>query len=354
MSRGSITLAATPGSSMRGDREVTLRSGFVTGNFFSMLGARPVLGRLMRPEDDVPGAAPVMVISYGLWQRQFDGDPHVVGRMLTMYDRQIHFMIVGVAPPGLDVPAGVDFWAGVVAFYSHRGGPSYALLDPMARLSPGATPAAASAEFASFGQRDGFARSGVPAPYLRAEADRLPEVVLGRVRPVLLVLAIAVALLLLIACTNVGNLLLLRATSRAQELAVRRALGASYGDIALQLFAESSVLAALGGMAGFGVAYGGLRLLLTLAPSELPRLDTVKLAGAPLAITAGVTCLATLLFECCRRSGRREQAWRRRYAAVPARVMTREGLASPSRRWWRGRSHLPSWCLLVRGWSQRA
>jgi predicted permease len=179
----------------------------------------------------------------------------------------------------------------------------------VARLVPGATVAAARDEYAAI--------EGRLATKLRlrgAHAATFAETVLGNVRPVLGVLTAAVALLLLIACLNVGNLLLLRASTRARELAVRRALGASFGHLVRQLLAEALAIAVAGGVLGLLVAIAALRLLVTYAPPNIPRLDDVRLAGAPVAVAAAVSALAVLLF-----------------GVVPALLIARGQLAAPLR-----------------------
>jgi predicted permease len=273
-----------------GDRPVVLERGPVTGNFFDLLGARPLLGRLLRPEDDVKGAVPVIVLSYRAWQRDFGGDPDVVGRSLTDQYWGWHYPIVGVAPPGLDYPAGVDFWVSVTPL---GGAPMYVI----GRLAPGATPASAQAEFLSLVERSrASANDTLPVALVRADARTLPQVVVGEVQPTLIVLDSAAALLLLIACVNVGNLLLLRASARSRELSVRRALGASSGNIARQLLVESGLLAVAAGALGLLCAVLLLHALLVLAPVQLPRTDVIELAGTPLGVAAAATLLSALIF----------------------------------------------------------
>lgn len=267
-----------------GDHSVVIPQARVTGNFFRVLGARPVLGRLLGPEDDVAGAPPLIVISYDTWQRQFGGDSAVIGHRLKAPVQGLSYTIVGVAPPGLDFPTGVGYWSPAAV----TGGGA---MDLIARLAPGEAPAAAGAELYAIMQRLH------PEQHLvGAEAQTFTQAVVGDVRPVLTVLVAAVVLLLVIACVNVGNLLLLRAAARSREIAIRRALGASYGQVARQLLIESGVLGLAGGALGLACAEGLLHVLLTLAPAQLPRTDVIRLAGAPVGIAIGVTLLAVLLF----------------------------------------------------------
>jgi putative ABC transport system permease protein len=265
-----------------GDRMLMLGRAVVTGNLFDVLGARPVVGRLLRAEDDAPGAPHVMVISHAVWRARFGGDPGVVGRRLVEPYTRTAYTIVGVAPPGLDYPTGVGFWmpmwvGGVVQVYA------------VGRLAPGATRDAAAAELLAAVKR--------LSPQLEvrgARGEPFAEAVVGSVRPALVALGAAVGLLLLIACVNVGTLLLVRAAARSRELAVRRALGARPRDVVRQLAVESLVLGAAGGALGLACAEGLRRLLVALAPTQLPRVDLVGLAGAPLGLALAVTLLAVL------------------------------------------------------------
>ena len=286
-----------------GDRPLVINRTTVTGNFFDVIGARPLLGRFLQPNDEAPGAAPVLVVSYGTWMKDFGGDPAIVGRrLLEPYLRQ-SYEIVGVAPPGLEYPSGVGVWM-----------PNWQPSDnlsviALARLKPGAGVRAAQAEF--FATLD---RLHPERKYVGVHAQTLTQAIVGDVRPVLIVLAAAVGLLLLIACVNVGNLLLLRATARARELSIRRALGASLGDIARQLVVESGLLGVAGGALGLLTASALIEALLAVAPPKLPRIDDIAVTGAPLTIALVVTIGAVLIF-----------------GIVPALVGSRGELASPLR-----------------------
>ncbi|MEP6689800.1 MAG: ABC transporter permease [Gemmatimonadaceae bacterium] len=276
---------ATSAPLLDGDRSVVLNRVLASGNFFDVLGARAHIGRLMRPEDDANGTVNVMVLSYGAWRAQFGADPNIVGRKITEpYERKV-YTVIGVAPPGLDYPSGAGYWIPPWRDFAQSS------VIAIARLAPGATPAAARAEL--------FAIKRRLSPELDlagANAFTFTEAVLGDVRPALIVLTAAVALLLVIACVNVGGLLLLRAAGRAREFAVRRALGASYGEIARQLLVESALIGVGGGVLGILCARAALRLLIAVAPQTLPRLDAIQLEGVPAGVAVGVTVVATLLF----------------------------------------------------------
>ncbi|MPZ19444.1 MAG: FtsX-like permease family protein [Luteitalea sp.] len=282
---GVLNMRASRTAVRDGERALTLNVAPVTGNFFGLLGSPPFIGRTLRPDDDVEGAERVAVISHGLWRRRFGGNRDVIGRRLTLHERELTYTVVGVAQPGLEYPGGADLWVPLVPFIKLE-------VVPLGRLAAHATPAQAAAELrASFEREDPINRGD-----LRAAASSLRDVVIGNVRPALFLLSAAAALLLLIACVNVANLLLARASGRMPEIATRHALGASRGRILRQLLTESSVLAVAGGLLGALLAVGLVRGLLILAPPELPRLEEIRLTGVPLWIAAGITGAATLAF----------------------------------------------------------
>ena len=268
-----------------GDHTIVLAWMLVSGNLFDLLGAKPALGRLLQPTDD--STSHVIVLSYDAWRRRFNGDPSVIGhRLLLPYDGSF-YTIVGVAQPGLDYPVGTEAWVPVL------GGQFP--LNVVARLAPGATPAAARAEFlAAAGPM--FSRHQMPVRVAGATVRTLRQGVVADAKPIVVVLTAAVGLLLLIACVNVGNLLLLRAASRAREITVRRSLGATYADIVRQLLIESGLLAAGGGLLGLGLGELARRALVALAPAQLPRLDLVRFSGAPVAAAATLALLTVLVF----------------------------------------------------------
>ena len=294
--RASHTMSAIAGEAhqgafgtvlLDGDRPLVIRAAWVTGNFFDVLGARPALGRLFRSEDESLTEPSVLVLSYDTWQRRFAGDSGVLGRQLTQAFTRRRHTIVGVAPAGLAYPVGAEYWSPLV----YGGG-----LDVVARLAPTATPGAARAEFLStmremYRKQHAREREVVAGARIRT----FPQAVLGDVRPVLQVLTAAVALLLVLACVNVGSLVLLRVATRTHELAVRRSLGATAGDVARLLLVETGALAIGGGSLGFFLAMALLRILLVLEPAGLPRTDLIRLANAPLTAAIGVTLLAVVL-----------------------------------------------------------
>jgi predicted permease len=270
-----------------GDRISRLRRAPVSGEFFDVLGARPALGRALRATDDVSGAAPVLVLSYGAWQRRFGGDPHVLGRQVLTYDDGVAYTIVGVMPQGLDYPRGTDFWVPVVPSTIPKD------LYVIGRLAPGRAGADARNEMTAF-----FGRAEA-SPWqrdLRGVVHTLPRLVLGDTRPALIVFAAAAGLLLLITCINVANLLLVRGLARVREIAVRSALGAGRRQVIVQLLTENALLAVAGGALGLVVAAGAVRLFVAFAPAGVPRLDEIQLNATALAGAVGITGVAMLIF----------------------------------------------------------
>lgn len=274
------------------DQISRLRRALVSGEFFDVLGARPVLGRALRGEDDVYGAPRVLVLSYAAWQRRFGGDRDVLGRQVVMYQDNVPYEIVGVMPQGLDYPRGTDFWTSVAGSVPPQS-LQYVSLHLIGRLAPRAIINDARAELTAF-----FARTEAPAwgRELGAVAQPLPRIVLGDVRPALFVFTAAAGLLLLITCINVATLLLVRGVGRVREIAVRSALGAGRGDVIVQLLVENAVLAAAGGAAGIAVAAAAVRSFIAFAPIGVPRLDEIHLNAAALAGAVGITGVALLLF----------------------------------------------------------
>jgi predicted permease len=254
----------------------------VSGNFFRVLGASVAVGRALAPGDDQPGAAPVAVISSSLWHGRFAGSPTVLGRQLALRSGRVT-TIVGVAAPGLEYPTGAEMWVP----FSTTWVPE---VTPIGRLSRTATAQDAAAEL-----RASFARERTSAwRGLRATAVPLPSLIVGDVRPSLLLLSAGAAVLLLAACLNVGNLLLLRGTARQRELAVRRALGAGTGRIVRLLLGETLPLVLLAGALGAWLSTALLRLFVALAPASIPRLEEIRLQGVPLGLAVLVSCAAAV------------------------------------------------------------
>jgi predicted permease len=246
-----------------------------TGGFFDVLRVPPMLGRGLSAADDRPGAENVLVITHALWQRRYGGVRDIIGQRLTVNDRP--FSVVGVMPPDLDYPRGVEAWMSVAALTSMLTNPAFRVdVYVIARLRPGVTVEQASRELQALTSRL-EADAPPSAPRGMAVVVRTyEEVVVGDVGTAMLVLSAAVGLVLLIASANVANLLLLRGETRRSELAVRAALGASRGRLARQLLAESVILALAAGAVGLVMTGWTLDTLIALVPNGLPRVESVR------------------------------------------------------------------------------
>ncbi|MEZ5317934.1 MAG: ADOP family duplicated permease [Vicinamibacterales bacterium] len=275
----------------------------VTWNYFAILGAAPELGRVFGPDDDGPGIPEVAVVSDAYWRRRLGADPGVIGRTLTIDGDP--FVLVGVMPPdfrhpGRTMQTDVDLWApaGYRALPFPAPSRRRFLEGALARLQPGVTLAQARERLDALGET---LRREFPADYPASTGWRplvvpLQDDVVGAVTAPMLILLGAVAFVLLIACANVANLMLTRASERQAEMAVRASLGATAGRLARQILTESAVLAVAGGLLGLMFASWGLRLLVELAPSRVPRLASVGLDGQALAVALGLSLLTTMLF----------------------------------------------------------
>ena len=268
-----------------GSRPLTLSLAHVTGNFFDVLGSTPAAGRLLRPEDDVTGAAPVAIISTPLWNRAFGGRMDAIGRRLVVPARGLTYTIVGVAPAGLEYPIGADMWV-------PRAGTQVSEVVPLGRLASGVSAAQAASELRTSFQHE----SSEEGRQLQATARALADYIVGDVRPALWMLSGVAALLLAIACINVASLLVIRASSRIRDTAIRRALGARRHDIVRHALLETTLLAMVAGALGTCLAWALVRVAVTLAPADLPRLDQVKLTGLPIGIALLVTAVSAVVF----------------------------------------------------------
>jgi predicted permease len=274
-----------------GDQVSRLRRALVSGEFFDVLGVHPALGRTLRPDDDVRGAAPVLVLSYAAWRERFNADPHVLGRRVITYADGTAYTVVGVMPQGLDFPTNTDFWAPVTSSLSPDA-LSLMSFYVIGRLVTGATPANAADELTAFLRRP---ETSAWEGQLHGVATSWPRLVMGDVQPALFAFAAASGVLLVMTCINVASLLLVRGVARAREIAVRAALGATRARIVLQLFTENALLAVAGGVLGVAVAAGAIRLFIALAPPDVPRIDEIHLNAAAVAAAVIITTLATML-----------------------------------------------------------
>jgi putative ABC transport system permease protein len=271
-----------------------VRGLHLTADVLPLLGVPPVLGRLFGKEDEVAGRDHRLVIGYGLWQRQFSGDPRVIGRTVMLDGEP--YDIIGVMPRGF---AFAPFWVVDAEVFAplpladrqtSRDGKS---LRVFARLAPDVSAAQAQAEITTIAAR---LERAFPGSNRDVTVTALKERVVGNARLALLVLLVAVGFVLLIACANVAHLLLARATARQREVAVRMALGATRTDVIRQSLVESLVLASLAGAAGLLLAVWGIHALAGAAPGDLPRVEELAIDRRVLAFTLGVSLLTGLLF----------------------------------------------------------
>jgi putative ABC transport system permease protein len=273
----------------------------VTADIFSVLGTRPLLGRGFSREDEQTDAARIVVISYSFWQRRFAGDPNIIGKQVTMAGH-VH-TITGVMPPGWKFPIqneNVDYIAPLLPdlsgsssdYITHRGAH---FLSVVGRLKPGVDLRTATADLQTIAAQ--LARQYPDTDAGRTErAVDLQSDMVGDVRPALLMLTAAVALVLLIACANVANLFLARAAGREREIAIRTALGANRFQIVRQLLIETLIVALLGGGAGLLLAWWSADALVAMGPADLPRLAENRVNGAVVAFTFGIALLTSLIF----------------------------------------------------------
>ena len=283
---------AIPTLIRQGNDLTRLSGALVSGNFFDVLGVTPALGRSLRPADDVRGSVPVIVLSHDMWQQKFGGDPAVIGRQVTTHFNGVTYTIVGVMPRGIDFPKGADFWAPVIPGVTESN-MRYLALHVIGRLAPGVTPENARGEITAFYQRP---EATVWQRTLRGVVHTLPQLIVGDTKPALLAFTIASALLLLITCINVANLLMVRGLTRVREIAVRAALGARRGRVIGQLLLENGLMAVAGGVLGAAVATAAVRGFVAFAPEGVSRINEIGVNGTVLAGAIGLTALATLIF----------------------------------------------------------
>lgn len=291
-----------------GDASVTasaepelLRTLIATYGVLDAVGVKPLVGRSFSRADDTPGSPETVILTYGYWQRRFGGDRSVIGRALTIESRPR--VVIGVMPedfrfqndPEVILPARFNRNTLALGLFNHQG---------IARLKPGVTLEQANADVArmlelwlkAWPPNPGMNRTLFQDARFGSALRPLKQDIVGNIGTTLWVVMGTLALVLVIACANVANLLLVRAEARQQELTIRAALGAGLGRIARALFVESMTLGLLGGAAGLGLAYGALQILVAKGPETLPRLRDIGIDPITLLFTLGVALLSGLLF----------------------------------------------------------
>ncbi len=277
-----------------GDEPEEVNALHISAGMLPMLGVPPLIGRTFTAEEEQPGNERVAVISYGLWQRRFAGNRSVVGHTVAL-DGNV-FTIIGVMPPSFRF---APFWATRAELWAplslgqrlgSRNGQS---LRIFARLRPGVTLEQARSDLAAV---TGRLEREYPGSNRDVSVVPLKEKVVGDIRTPLVVLLVAVAFVLLIACANVAHMLLARAASRQKEMAIRTALGATRARLLAQLFVESVVLALAGGAAGLLLAFWGVRSLIAASPAIIPRVADVSIDGPVLLMTLGITAATAIAF----------------------------------------------------------
>lgn len=271
--------------------------GKVSADFFALLALAPQLGRTLLPNEQGTGGPRVVVLGHDVWQRRFGGDPNIVGRTVELDTES--FTVVGIMPARFHYNGG-SFW---IPFPFEVGGAPQRWYSVIGRLAPGASLAGASAEIKTVAARIAQTQPSV-ADYVGWSVSALPlrDAMLGNVRAAVLVLTAAVAIVLLVACANVAGLLLMRASGRQREIAIRAAIGASRLQLLRQFLTESVVLAALGGGLGILIAAWGMDGLVKLLPQAglldggIPAETSIHVSASVLLFAAGVTLATTLLF----------------------------------------------------------
>jgi predicted permease len=277
---------------------VQVSTGNATAGVLPLLGIAPVLGRSFGADEDQPGHSHYALLSYSLWQSQFGGDPNIVSKPIQLDGET--YSVVGVLPKQFSLGGKQDLWTPLGLDRARPGNRGSHYLHVVARFKPGVEFAQASTALTRFADdlRRAYPGNYGHGPEKNFDMYMVPvkEQLVRELRPALLVLLGAVAFVLLIACANVANLLLARASAREKELAIRAALGAGRARLVRQLLTESLILGFVGGLLGLVLAYWGVGALRALAPANTPRMDEVHIDPLVLAFTFGVSLLTGLFF----------------------------------------------------------
>jgi len=271
-------------------------TGQVSADLFKVLRVRPAYGRVFTNDEDKPGTAPVVVLSYGLWQRRFGGDTSILNQAITLNGKS--YTVIGIMPADYFYPTRAEMWVPVGQVsdspgWDNRG--NHPGLYGVARMKPGMTQEQAQADM-------DLVATNLEKQYPKSNSGTsvrirpLMEIFVGDVRRALWVIFGAVGFVLLIACANIANLLLARAAARRKEMAIRSAMGAGRWRIARQLLTESVLLSLVGGVIGLALARFGVDFILKVSPSAIPRSREIGLDWTVLAFTIGVSFITGILF----------------------------------------------------------
>ncbi len=271
-------------------------AGQISADLFTVLRVKPAYGRLFTNDEDKPGTTPVVVLGYGLWQRRFAGDPNIVNQQITLNGKS--YTVIGIMPASYLYPSRTEMWVPVGQVsdsvdWKNRG--NHPGLYGVARLKPGVTQAQAQADMdliaANLEKQFPDTNAGTSV-----RIRPLLEIFISDARRPLWIIFGAVGFVLLIACANIANLLLARASARKKEMAIRSAMGAGRWRIARQLLTESIMVSLVGGVVGLGLARWGIDFILKVSPNAIPRSREIGLDWTVLAFTIGVSFITGILF----------------------------------------------------------
>jgi putative ABC transport system permease protein len=278
-----------------GTDPLRLRAARVNANFFDLVGVRPIAGRTFAKGEDLQSATPTVVLGEAFWRSRFGGDARIIGTTVELNAKP--YTVIGVAPSSINYPHGVDAWLPMIPTTdeldpAERGAH---FLDGIGRLAPRASVDQARSELAGIAKQLSKAYPESDTDF-GAGAQSLTEAVVGDVRPALLIMLGCVGFVLLIACANVANLLLVRASTRETEMAVRTALGAGRSQLVRQLLTESLLLSGVGAIIGIALAAWVVDAVRAFGPRGVPRLYDVSINGTVLLFTAGIALVTGVLF----------------------------------------------------------
>jgi putative ABC transport system permease protein len=275
-----------------GDTPIRTFGAYVTGDFFSVMGVQPMLGRTFDAAEQKFNAAGTVILGNALWHRAYGGDANVLGRQVKLMGQP--FTVIGVMPVGFDYPDHSEVWIASDAFFNSPSRTSHNF-RAVGRLRRGVSFEQAQADVSAISRR---LKQQYPSPFMGKDAVviRLDRHIVGEARPALLMLFGSVGFVLLIVCVNVANLLMVRMTARVREISVRVALGAGRAHLFRHLLAESLALAAAGGTLGLVVAYWSMDLLRVLLPADLPRAEDIRIDAGVVVFAIAVSGLTGLLF----------------------------------------------------------